>query len=387
MQEFNSDQIRPVPEETEAPNKRPHRWLIFLGIFVVVLAGLFWYLSSQTTILDGVVRSLRYLGNDGSERISLESYGVTAYAAVGTDLAAASRSGVTLFSAHGETIGHQQAELSAPALLGGQNSVLIYDVGGTFYGVMDDSAKLRFRGNMDGQIYDADLAEDGGAAVLSAASDARALVEVFDKNGTLLYRRTSKTSYLNTCAISPDGSWLAVTALGQEDISFVSEAKLYRTNTEEEQAGVSLGNQTIYDLKFLGNTTICAVGSRSVLFFNTSGEILGEYALDSSDLLGYACGDSTVTLTIDRHETGSRYQLLTLAADGSIRASRDLQEAPVHLSVAGDYVAVLTAQGVQIYDSALSQKSSKEGSWIRVFMRRDGTAMLVAADEAEVYIP
>ena len=38
MQEFNSDFIRPVPDEPEKPKKRRRRWLIFLGIFLVVLA-------------------------------------------------------------------------------------------------------------------------------------------------------------------------------------------------------------------------------------------------------------------------------------------------------------------------------------------------------------
>ena len=81
----------------------------------MVLAGLFWYLSSQTTLLDGVVRSLRYMGKNGSEKITFETYGTTAYALVGDDLAVASRSGVTLFSDSGETIGHQQAELCSAA--------------------------------------------------------------------------------------------------------------------------------------------------------------------------------------------------------------------------------------------------------------------------------
>lgn len=386
MQEFSSDFIRPVPDEPEKPKKR-RRWPIFLGIFLVVLAGLFWYLSSQTTLLDGVVRSLRYLGKDGSERITFETYGTTAYALVGDDLAVASRSGVTLFSDSGETIGHQQAELSAPALLGGQDAVLVYDIGGSFYGVMDTNGKMRFQGASSGRIYDADLTEAGGAAVLSSASDARAVVEVFDKNGALLYRRTSKTSYLNACALSPDGSWLAVATLGQEDIAFASGAKLYRTDAEEEQASLSFGGQTIFDLKFLGNGTVCAVGSRSVSFFNTAGSLLGEYSLESADLLGCAFGSGFVALTLDSHEAGSRYQLLSLSTDGSIRASCALQEASVHLSAAGDYLSVLTAQGLRVYDSALAQKGSREGSWMKAFVRRDGTALLVAVDEAEVYIP
>ena len=186
MRDSASDFIRPVPNPEEGEKRRrPRRWLIFAGIVLLVLALLLWYLMSQTTLLDGFLRSLRYMGKNGENygSVSFESYGVTGYALAGDGLAIASRSGVTLFSENGETLGKQQAELSSPALEGTQDALLMYDIGGSFYGVMNLNGKLLSSGTAKGQILDADISENGRIALLSSSEEARAVAEVFDAKG------------------------------------------------------------------------------------------------------------------------------------------------------------------------------------------------------------
>lgn len=389
MQESGSDFIRPVPPEPEKP-KRRHRWLIFLCLGAAVLAALLWYLSTHTTVLDGALRSLRYLGKSGEDygTVSFDGLGVTDLALAGDGLAVASRGGVTLYAENGDRIARQQADLTAPALLGNADALLAYDIGGTYYAVLGTNGKQRAGSRTAGSIFDADLAENGEFAVLSASDDARAVAEVYDAKGELRYRRTSKTNYLNACALSPDGSRLVLATLGQEDISFASGAKLYRTDSEDELASVNFGDQTIFDLKFLNDSTVCAVGSGSVVFFNTAGEQLGEYTPENGDLAAYAYGTGFVAVVLDQHQTGSRYLLSVLSTDGSVRASAALDGAPLSLSAAGDYLAVLMSDGLTVFDSQLSQCSTAENAdWTAVLVRADGTAILAGADKAELYIP
>ena len=389
MQESGSDFIRPVPPEPDKP-KRRHRWLIFLCLGAAVLAALLWYLSTHTTVLDGALRSLRYLGKSGEDygAVSFDGLGVTDLALAGDGLAVASRGGVTLYAENGDRIVRQQADLTAPALLGNADALLAYDIGGTYYAVLGTNGKQRAGSRTAGSIFDADLAENGEFAVLSASDDARAVAEVYDAKGELRYRRTSKTNYLNACALSPDGSRLVLATLSQEDISFASGAKIYRTDSEDEIASVNFGDQTIFDLKFLNDSTVCAVGSGSVVFFNTAGEQIGEYTPENGDLAAYAYGDGFVAVVLDQHQTGSRYLLSVLSTDGSVRASATLDGAPLSLSAAGDYLAVLMSDGLTVFDSQLSQCSTAENAdWTAVLVRADGTAILAGADKAELYIP
>ena len=79
---------------------------------------------------------------------------------------------------------------------------------------------------------------------------------------------------------------------------------------------------------------------------------------------------------------------MLLAADGSVLASRTVEDAPVHLSAAGDYVAVLSAGKFCVYNPKLElQSSSDSNGALRAFVRRDGTAILAGTGEARLYIP
>lgn len=69
--------------------------------------------------------------------------------------------------------------------------------------------------------------------MLTAGDSGRSLLQVYDPNGSLLYKRSTKSHYLSACAVSPDGSHAAAVALGQADITFSASLQLYRTDSEE----------------------------------------------------------------------------------------------------------------------------------------------------------
>ena len=100
-------------------------------------------------------------------------------------------------------------------------------------------------------------------------------------------------------------------------------------------------------------------------------------------------GDGFVTLALNPYQTGSQYVLKTVEYDGQERASLALGQEVLHLSAAGDYVAVLTASGLQIYTSDLQLYAQTDDilGITQVLMREDGTAVLVAANHASLFLP
>lgn len=385
-----SELIQPVPEQPERKRSHWRRWLIFGGISLVVLLLLAWFLLSGTTALDGLRRSLHYFGKleDGYGSVSFESYGVSGYSMLNDGLAVASQGGVTLFSEAGETVGKLQRNLNTPILAEKNEKLLLYDVGGTTWGVINKNGKMQFEQITAGTIFDADLAENHYSAVLYAGEDSLSTLEVYDDSGVLLYRLNAKSNYLNTCALSPNGEYVVVTALGQEEISFSSLARVYRTDSEEMAVELPLGSQVVYDMAFLDNETICAIGTGSVVFFNIAGERLGEYAFEDGDLTGYSFdGEGYVTLSMDLYQTGSRYLVVTLQPDGTVHSTLQSEVSVLSISASGSYVAVLTAQGLCIYDDGLQLRYQTQTDAVRVLVRADGTAFLIGSGSAELYIP
>ncbi len=377
-----------TPQEAKPLRKY---WLIFLGILLLILLLLTWFLLSNSTALDGIKRFFRYFGKDETQygRLQFETYGTCSYALADGRFAVATQSGATLFANDGSPLCRVQGSFLNPAMQSADEFLLIYDLGGTRLVLIDGEGGTLLDVNASGLIYDAEVSSEGFISVLSEGTDCRAILTVYTKSGATPYVRNSKTHYLNTCAVSPDGDFAAATTLGQQEISFLSTAQLLQTDREEIAAEVSLGAQIIYDLRFLDDDTLCAIGEQSIIFFDTEGAVLSEYPAGNGVIDSYSFGgDGFVTVLYDQYEAGGGSRLVTLDQHGEEIAAVSLDRSPLHLSACGGYVSVLNEQELQIFSRKLSLRSSTDNTgYLAAFVRSDGTAMCVSGGEAELYIP
>ena len=327
------DHIKPLPDPE--PQKPRRRWPLYLLAVLIVLALLAAFLLTKTHVLDGLKRSLRYLGKNGENygSVSFETLGSTAYGQLNGGLGVATGSSVTLFSEEGKQLGSEQHAMTAPVICTGQDRLLCYDAGGNYLTVLDKSGSAVFSQTPEQTIFDADLSSGGYSAMLTAGDSGRSLLQVYDPNGSLLYKRSTKSHYLSACAVSPDGSHAAAVALGQADITFSASLQLYRTDSEEIAAECALGSEMPY-------------------------------------------------------ETSSRAELITLQPDGSVLAQLSLSFMPVSLSACGSYVGILTAEKALLYTSALVPvaETEQDGTAVCILARSDGTALLAGTGTASLFL-
>lgn len=387
-----SDKIRLV-ENASDPHPHPaisRRWLIFLAIALGVILLLGWFLLSNSTQLDGVKRFFRYTGKaSGYGSIKLEPLSNADYTLVKDHLVLGTQGSVTVFSDDGSVLGKLTNESVTPALRSQGSALLSYDIGGKHLAVLNSTGDTNYVLDTESRIYDADLSERGAVSLLTEGSDCRAVLKVYNHSGDLLFRRSSKTSYLNTCAISPDGSYVATTTLGQENLNFSCMAQIFETDSDSVYTELSLGNQIIYDLAFLDDSTLCAVGDGRMVFFHVNGEVVGEYAAATGKPLAYSFqGDGFVTVLFDSFESDNRYYLMLLDKTGKIISSVAMEEPPLSVSANGRYVAVLTESTLQIYNNELFlQNSTPNMGYLTACVRSDGTAFCISATKATLYIP
>lgn len=90
-----------------------------------------------------------------------------------------------------------------------------------------------------------------------------------------------------------------------------------------------------------------------------------------------------------KYRSGSQAELTTIDQEGQTIAALSVEEQILSLSAAGRYVAVLTAGRLDIYTQNLDLYDTLEdtGGARRVLMRSDGTALLIAGESANLYIP
>ena len=90
-----------------------------------------------------------------------------------------------------------------------------------------------------------------------------------------------------------------------------------------------------------------------------------------------------------RYRSGTTGQLVIIGSSGNVAGTLNVNEDILSLTTAGKYIAVLTQSKLTIYTSDFTEYASVPNTTgiLQALMREDGTAILVTAETANVYLP
>lgn len=380
-------------------NASPHsggllrRIAALVGIVVLVLAVVAVIVFRDSLNLDSLRRWVKYMNvSEQSDygTYTFDAHSSNCYAEFDGGLAVASVGGLNTYDSSGGERHVLQQQLTLPQLQVRGKLALAYDAGGKSLLLLHKSSGEVLHLEENRPILDADLSESGQLCVSSSASGYKSVLSVYGKNQKLIYRWLSSTAYLPLCAMSPSGKELAAVSLGQEQGVFESSVCLFRTDSDEQLGTIPLGSQLIYDLYYVDDQTLCAVGENSAQLITTAGESLGSYSYTDRYLKDFHQGGSGfLTLSLNMYRAGSRYSLVTLDYRGNVLGEQYIGQEILDLSACGRYIAVLTPQSLTIYTSSLEvyYETLETGSATNVVMREDGSVLLLGSGQGRLYIP
>ena len=378
---------------TKRPGSVAKRVAAFVLLAVLVCALVALYVFRDSLNLDAVRRFVRYLdvkNRDASERITFDAHSANQYADLHGALAIASVSGLRVYSDKGDEQATVLASLAAPQIDCGGKYAMAYDAGG--YGLVAAHASKGEVLNISTTepIFDADIASDGSICYVSTESGYKTVAYVYNERQQMIYRWLSSSQFLPLCTVNSGAKTLACVSLGQSGGIYESSVVLLKTDSDQIEKTVSLGNELIYDLEFTDNDTLCAVGENSISYLTSSGERMGKYDYDDAYLKDFSFGGSGfLTLTLNMYKAGNRYRVVTVGTDGEEIGSLSTDAQILDVSAAGAYVAVLTAKNLTIYNAALELYAEQEntGSATNVVMRDDGSAILLGSGQGTLFVP
>ena len=378
---------------TKRPGSVAKRVAAFALLAVLVCALVALYVFRDSLNLDAVRRFVRYLdvkNQNASERITFDAHSANQYADLHGALAIASVSGLRVYSDKGDEQATVLASLAAPQIDCGGKYAMAYDAGG--YGLVAAHASKGEVLNISTTepIFDADIASDGSICYVSTESGYKTVAYVYNERQQMIYRWLSSSQFLPLCTVKSGTKTLACVSLGQSGGIYESSVVLLKTDSDQIEKTVSLGNELIYDLEFTDNDTLCAVGENSISYLTSSGERMGKYDYDDAYLKDFSFGGSGfLTLTLNMYKAGNRYRVVTVGTDGEEIGSLSTDAQILDVSAAGAYVAVLTAKNLTIYNAALEQYAEQEntGSATNVVMRDDGSAILLGSGQGTLFVP
>lgn len=380
-------------------NTSPHsgsllrRIAALVGIVVLVLAVVGVIIFRDSLNLDSLRRWVKYMNvSEQSEygSFAFDAHSSNCYAEFDGGLAVASVGGLNTYDASGGERHVLQQQLTLPQLQVKGKLALAYDAGGKNLLLLHKSSGEVLRLEENRPILDADLSESGQLCISSSASGYKSVLSVYGKNQKLIYRWLSSTAYLPLCAMSPSGKELAAVSLGQEEGVFESRVCIFRTDSDEQLGTFPLESQLIYDLYYVDDQTLCAVGENSAQLITTAGESLGSYSYTDRYLKDFhQGGNGFLTLSLNMYRAGSRYSLVTLDYRGNVLGEEYIGQEILDLSACGRYIAVLTPQSLTIYTSSLEvyHETLETGSATNVVMRADGSVLLLGSGQGRLYIP
>lgn len=383
-----SDNVTRMPGAKQ--KKLRGRLMLLAGVILIVAALAALYYFREEPAEQAQAETTVSTGGEVVDSFSFDAHSSNEYAAFNGGLAIASVSGLSVYASDGSESRILQTAMTTPRILACSEAVMAYDVGG--YNLITVGKKGTELLNVTAAkpILDADLSPDGYVCYSTSESGYKSILYVYHAGGSMMYRWLSSSQYLPICTVSQNGTYLAAVALGQANGIFESSLVVFRTDSEEIYSSVTLGNELYYDLEFLEDGTLCAVGESSVMWLRMDGTVLGKYSYGGAYLKDFDFGGSGfLTLSLNMYKAGNSCTVVTVSPSGEELGSSSYTEEILDSSAAGNYVAVLTANGLDLYRQDMTRTARLDAtqSAAAVVMRMDGTALLLSGGTGRKYIP
>lgn len=389
-------------QDNEPPKKRRPHLLIRLIAFVVTLAlaagAVFLVVNRDKLNFDALRRWFTYRTLAKSDTGVGESFPYQGgqsltLTSCGGDLLSVSQTGIRLYSPGGVAYVEDVVTMAHPVCQVNKDTAVVYDAGGTFLAVYRDRNQV-FQLEGDNTILSARLGVNGSLAVVTRSSGYKGVVTVYNNKFHPLLDLNLSSAFALDAVPSPDGRDLLVVAAGEEDNLFHCALARYPIATLDlkdptPSATWSLGNRLPLDVVW-DDGGIRVMAEYAAMAADENFQETGTADWSDRYLKRYSlgCSDTFVVLT-GKYQAGSQTTLeffdRSCALLGSLESSRPILD----ISAAGKYIAVLTAQQLDIYTRDLTLYSTVENtaSASHVVLLEDGSAFLTTQDTAWLQLP
>ncbi|MEG3005947.1 MAG: DUF5711 family protein, partial [Oscillospiraceae bacterium] len=183
--------------------------------------------------------------------------------------------------------------------------IVIFDLGGTKL-KLHSLSKLLCEKKFDNPIINADISESGTFCVATESNNYVGEVVAFNKKGDQIFKWSSSKNVVTNASLSPDGNYLAVTAVNSNDGGLISFLYIFKISTGTEISMLTFDDELPIDLSFKSSTQIVLLTDKSIKTITNLGRRVGEYSFNDEAVYDFDienCENSTIVLGV-HNQTG-----------------------------------------------------------------------------------
>ena len=373
--------------------RRGLRSILLLLLTVVVVLGVVLVAAYRDGTGFDVLR--RYLNYGDTKQSGNVGYQYDAspqnrFVMLGDTLAVMSDTSLRLLGQEGEELWSVNFQMDAPALASGGGRAAAYDVGGTQLYVMDEKGEVQsFQADEEEPYISVTLNDKGWMAVTAEKENYKGCVSVYNAEMELVFDFNSSRRFVSDAYVTNDCKYLAAVTLGQEDGSFVSSVVLYDLTQTEPVADYNVKDGLVLGIDQQADK-IVTVSDNKLTAAGIDGQVSAEYLYADRYLREFDLqGEGYTVLLLNRYQSGSVGRLVTVGTDGTELAALDINGEVLSVSAAGRYIAVLYTDSLVIYNQDLQVYATLKGTGYarEALVRSDGSALLIAAESARLFLP
>lgn len=387
------------------PKRKPNlfvRFLLFLSSLILVLTAMAVVIFRDQINIDALRRWFTYRSlslNDSGQAESFHYNGSSGdvFADLDGDLLVCGSNHISLYSGSGVQYVDQAVDLASPAAHVGGGAAVVYDAGGTSLYIFRQR-DLAFSMRSEGTLLSARLNSSGLLTVVTQQSGFRGVVTVYDGDFQPTCAVRLSSAYVMDAQLADDGKTLAVVTISQEGGDFTSSLLLYDLSAAGKDdvsydavpaASCSLGGSVVLELREHGGG-LWALGDRGLSVLDSQAALLGSLNWSDRFLKAWSLGgEGFAVALLGKYRAGSQGSLVVVDSTGATVGALPLDEQVLSVHAAGRYFAVLTADRLDVYtqDMTLYSTLTDTQGARKVLMRDDGSAILISAGSARLYIP
>lgn len=324
--------------------------IIFVVMLLVLIAAAQFGGVTFSTIGDSIRTSLAGIGSGDGYPYNMNGIEVADAGVTNSDLVIVQDDTVKVLDSTAKELSNISHKYDHPVMSSNSGRILLYDEGGTTFRVQSKTRVL-YEKELDHIIFTGAMGKNGTVAIATTATGAESMLTVYDDKEDEVFVWKCAKEHIISCDVSDNGKLFAVSVLGIENGSIYSKVYVFNKRKTEPQATFEYKDSAISSVQFLSNETIFVLGN------NVCEIIKGDEVKEKIDVSVntpsrlYISDNNIAILVLSKYSSTTKKIIKVYSKSGKELFTQEIDGLVKSVSTDGKYVAVLTDDNLQVYNT------------------------------------